>query len=103
MIIVHPTLKKDMQCVYIVRFTNGYFYIGSSIDFRRRVAGYKKGFITGVNISKKLYDQSFENKEAIFSILEEVKDASDIKSIEQSYIRYNCFDKMLLNSKRFNI
>lgn len=55
-IITHPVFDngKPIQCVYMIRFQSGHYYIGATTDLEKRITNHlyniKKGKIEGISL-----------------------------------------------------
>lgn len=95
MTIVHPVIdtNKKIQCIYKIKFRNGFYYIGATKDLYNRVKNHistlKKGSINTTRLLFPIRGTIY------FEIIEQVGDIYELYDKEQKYIEialmpYSC-------------
>ena len=89
--------RVKVVCVYRMTFDGGCFYIGSTIDFKKRISKWKERLVKGVN-KNYLVSRAFSKCSVVdFSILELVNEGIDCRGIEDIYLKANTGNPLLLN------
>ena len=99
MIINQPDITLNSQCcIYKFEFPDGTFYIGSTVNLKRRIGQYKKAFRSFTNVNKLICRKLDQFDEVTFSILAIVDDCGKLKQVENQYITKMYCDKILNRS-----
>lgn len=95
-IIVPDSLVLDIMCVYRFTLDSGHFYIGSSQNLKKRIAGHKKNFCSS-KINSKETNLISSSKNIVFEIIEIVNDFSLLRIREDVYLKKYWGCPLLLN------
>jgi len=101
MTIITQTPKSSACCVYRITFPDGYFYIGSTKNFKQRLSGYRSAFKNSIgNVNQLIAAKSREFDVCYMDIIERVVDYHDQYLIENDSIEDNLGNPLLLNRSK---
>lgn len=96
-VFIHDGMERGAGGVYILSFSNGTFYIGSTRNFRTRIVAYKTEMRDGYTQSKRI-KEAIENSEwVVFKVIEHIYELANLKIREDVYIKQHADDDRLLN------
>lgn len=91
-------LDKEGAGIYRIIFNTGYYYIGSTKNFRTRFIIYRTEFRKKVyGHSKKMNEAIQKSTNAIFEILEVIEESNSLKIREGFYLKKNNGNPFLIN------
>lgn len=90
-------IRNILAGVYMMKFDNGYFYVGSSKNLRQRIRDWRINILRELYHSKNIKDALPSCNNISFEILEFVTDKTQLRYRETFYIKNNWGNSFLLN------
>lgn len=99
--IVTQTPKSSACCIYRITFPDGYFYIGSTKNFKQRISGYKSAFKNSIgSVNKLIAAKCMQFDVCYMDIVEIIFDHHDQYLFENDAIKINEGNPLLLNRSK---
>jgi hypothetical protein len=97
-----PVITKDnRRCVYMMQFPDHSFYIGSTVDLKRRIGGYLSAFKNSIGHVNKLIAAKVEKFDEVwFKILLVVPEDEETRTHEHKFIQQYIGHPLFLNRSK---